>query len=267
MKKLAIIVVNFHTEEEILNLKAALDKQVTDFDWSLEVRDNNKDNIGFGAGINKAAQNVDSRYFLFLNPDTSFIEKNTLQKMVDFADSHPEIGVFTPMLIDFNGNIQWSFGRKLTLVGLIADKPLALLYKFFQSNKLIMRLLARLNVRYDLNNYHDDIDWVAGTAMFIRSDLFRKLGGFDENIFMYFEDVDLCLRIKTLGYKVAYVPSIRIKHRVGQSHSSNSSKAQMYYKSQTYFFKKHYSPVTLMVLQLLRYPYNLLNLKYILNRY
>ncbi len=267
MNKLTIIVINFHTEEEIANLKASLDEQETDFDWSFEVRDNNEDNIGFGSAINEIANRIDSKYFLFLNPDTKFLEKDTLQKMVNFADSHPKIGIFTPMLIDSQDNVQWSFGKKLTLAGLITDKPLALMYKLFQSNKFMMQLLAKLSVRYDFTNYHDDIDWVAGAAMFIQSDLFKKIGGFDKNIFMYFEDVDLCLRIKPLGYKIAYVPDLRIRHLVGQSHSSNSSKTNIYYKSQDYFFKKHYGLLTQVILRILRVPYHLLNLKYLINKY
>jgi hypothetical protein len=88
--------------------------------------------------------------------------------------------------------------------------------------------------------------------MFIRKELFEKLKGFDENFFMYFEDVDLCRRVRNLGYKILYYPEFIIKHFGGKSFDSKKEQQELYYKSQDYYFQKHFGKIKVNLLKLIR---------------
>ena len=85
-----------------------------------------------------------------------------------------------------------------------------------------------------------EVDWVTGAALFIRADLNKSLGGFDKRFFMYFEDVDLCLRAKKRGYQVFLYPEAQAVHLLGQSIKKNLDRKKLYWQSQIYFYQKHY---------------------------
>lgn len=97
-------------------------------------------------------------------------------------------------------------------------------------------------------------DWVSGAALFIRRELFQKLGGFDENFFMYYEDIDLCRRAKKIGSEVIHFPVVEIRHFGGKSFLKNSDGLQKkyFYNSQDYYFKKHFGRKTAFITRLLR---------------
>ncbi|NTV41378.1 MAG: hypothetical protein HGA61_03845, partial [Candidatus Moranbacteria bacterium] len=85
-----------------------------------------------------------------------------------------------------------------------------------------------------------NLDWVSGAAFLINADLFKEIGGFDENFFMYFEDVDLCLRLKRLGKKILLLSKSNVLHFGGRSSNNDLEKKRYYYESQDYYFKKHF---------------------------
>ncbi len=99
------------------------------------------------------------------------------------------------------------------------------------------------------------VDWVSGAAMVVRKSVFTQIGGFDENFFMYFEDIDLCWRAKQRGWQVAVYPKISLIHFVGQSAGGFKQRKKYYYQSQDYFFKKHYGQPAMYILKIFRWPY------------
>jgi len=121
--------------------------------------------------------------FFFLNPDTVLIQKRSLQKLAEYADSNPNAAVVAPRLIDKDGRYQWSANYQISLLQLIVDKPLAFIYRYLGQYGTVERLLALCSPRYEQQNTLTKIDRVKGAAMFIQADVFKQVGGFDENFF------------------------------------------------------------------------------------
>jgi GT2 family glycosyltransferase len=95
-----------------------------------------------------------------------------------------------------------------------------------------------------------ETDWVSGGFMVVRSDIFKKVKGFDEHIFMYTEDMELCYRVKKAGYKIYYVPSSTVRHE-GQGSSDRSFAVINIYKGIKYFYKKHRSSPAYILVRIL----------------
>jgi len=187
---------------------------------------NHGKNIGFGGGVNLGATYAQGEIFFLLNPDSEVLEGD-FKKIVEEFEKNKNLGVLGAGLLDENNNHQeWSAGKEKTLLNLV---------------------LANLGIKRDkkiwLSEQALSCDWVGGGAMFIRKSLFKSLQGFDENFFMYFEDVDICKRARELGYEVLYFPGFKIKHIGGGSYIESHNKANQkkhFYKSQDYYFQKFY---------------------------
>ena len=131
-----------------------------------------------------------------LNPDTEIDGENIRDVLEEFLRDG-NVGVIGGGIIDNAGEKQeWSAGRELSF------------YDLFRNNLRLSRSKAIWN-----SSRKTICDWVAGTALFIRGDLFEKLGGFDERFFMYFEDMDLCRRVRQGGKQVMFFPDFNIFHR------------------------------------------------------
>ncbi len=190
-------------------------------------------NIGFGSANNLGAKKTSGKYLLFLNPDTELSDKS-LEKMFNHMEQNKNIGVLGPKIIlkKQNRPQPWTCGKKTSLGDIIFRNTFKKPW-----NKHIT----------------SSVDWVSGTALMVRKDLFDLLGGFDEQFFMYFEDQDLCVRIKQLGKDVLFFPHAQIDHHDGKSWEDERRKKHAYYSSQDYFFKKHYGSFKTIILKLLRF--------------
>jgi len=175
-----------------------------------------EENVGFAAGNNLALKavrlgsTVIPRHILFLNPDTRVIA-DALGIMVRFLDASPTVGAAGPRLVHGDGSFQHSAFAFPGLIQLMLD--------FFP---LHPRLLdARLNGRYPRRLYEVAepfaVDHPLGAALMVRGETLAQVGGFDERFFMYCEEIDLCRRIRGLGWDVYCVPEAEIVHLVGQS--------------------------------------------------
>jgi GT2 family glycosyltransferase len=199
------------------------------------VIDNNKINKGFAKAANLGVQKARGEYLLFLNPDTAILEGD-FKKLLSNIKQQTDLGVVGLKMVLKDGSPQpYSFGKKLSLRNAI-----------FHRRDAINRVSTR-------------IDWVSGGAMVMRKSLFDKLGGFDEQFFMYFEDQDLCLRAKDLGFKVELWQDIKILHHGGKplggkSHQSRRNQLKIYYGSQSKFIKKYYGPIYTLLFRCLRFP-------------
>jgi hypothetical protein len=253
MKTLSVIIVNYKSEQFLENCLASLySKYTPDVEIIIINNDattklpeiaitfpqakiiNNQKNIGFGSAHNQGAKKAQGKYLFLLNPDTTV--QTGIEKALIFLENNPEVAIIGSNLVSLDKQTQsWIAGVSVCLsdllknnFGLIASK------KIWQSKTKI------------------EADWVSGGAMFVRKNIFEKVGGFDENFFMYFEDIDLCKRIQKLGNKIFYHPEIKIQHIGGASFSNKKEQKKEYYKSQDYFFQKHFGTNKMKLLRLIR---------------
>jgi GT2 family glycosyltransferase len=192
-----------------------------------------KENLGFGNGINLGAKSAKGEYLLFLNSDAE-IEVDVFENMVQFMQSDEKIGILGGKLVNHDGSMQRSFSNFYGL------KDIAIL--LFGREKLEMTLLGK--------DIRKEVDWVTGGCMFIRTSIFTAIQGFDPNIFMYIEDMEICYRVKKLGYKIYYFPELTVKH-LGYGSSNREFAITNIYKGLVYFYKKHKSSAELATVKAL----------------
>lgn len=158
-------------------------------------------NLGFGGGHNLVLNRIDSRYHLCVNPDV-IIGSDVVADMAHYMDAHEDIGILSPKVLGSDGNVQALPKKNPRLIYLIA-------------RRVSLRFLEKYRREYEMS-YSDgqshDIEFCSGCFMFMRTALFRQLGGFDERFFLYFEDADLTRRIRSLA-RAAYNPAFTIVHR------------------------------------------------------
>ncbi len=210
----------------------------SEFRDRIRLLENNK-NLGFGAANNQGANVDKGEYLFFLNSDTRF--KNDIFKdLADYLDSHRKVGIIAPRLVDNNKNNQpYAFGRFPTTMSAILDK-------------------LKSAPAYPVKPQTED--WVSGAAMIIRKNLFEKINGFDEGYFMYFEDIDLCRRVKASGYSIVVYPQAVIMHWGGKSIGKFRQRKLYYYRSQNYYFKKYQGWPGYWVMRIIRWPRKLISL-------
>lgn len=171
-----------------------------------------KKNLGMGGGNNLGVDSAKGSYVLILNPDT-IVLKSSIDKMLEYFKEHQEIGIIGPQLLNADLSIQYSCRRFPKLMTPIYRRTF--LGSFFKK-KLDEYLMKDFN-----HKFIKEVDWMLGACFLLRKDFFLELKGFDEkNFFMYFEDVDLCKRIKKTGKKVVYFPDAKIIH----DHARESAK-------------------------------------------
>jgi N-acetylglucosaminyl-diphospho-decaprenol L-rhamnosyltransferase len=173
-------------------------------------------NLGFGGGHNLLAAQTSAPYLLILNPDVEFICADTARRLMDALDSDPASRVVGPKLVDPTGAPQpYDHGR---LHGPRAQLALRGGHSYWRASD------ARAEVA-----------WVSGAALLVERASFEAVGGFDQNLFLYKEEEDLCLRIRRAGGRVLYEPSVRVRHHG----SVVSDRPQALRAAKAYFFAKH----------------------------
>ena len=193
-------------------------------------------NLGFGKAINQAANVATGKYFLILNPDT-IIEESTISTFVNYLDGNSTIGMVGPKIVNSDGSLQKGSKRSFPTIGVALPKLLGL-DKLFPNSKW--------SGRYNLNYLNPDeihkVDAISGSCMFIRAELFKKIGGFDERFFMFGEDLDLCYQVYQHKYEVHYLPSTHIMHYQGESvKSAPYDSLNAFYQAMILFSEKHFS--------------------------
>ncbi|HEF4775917.1 TPA: glycosyltransferase family 2 protein [Burkholderia multivorans] len=190
-------------------------------------------NVGYGRGHNLAISAVDSTYHLILNPDID-VETDALVRALDFLDAHPEVGLVTPWIGDDNGHTQHLCRRFPALLDLLVRGFLPARMRGWFAGRL-----AHYEMRDVINDH--DIVWdppiVSGCFMLFRTEVLKKLGGFDPRYFLYFEDYDLSLRTHDVA-RVAYVPSVRVIHHGGGASRKGFAHIRMFAASAFKFYNR-----------------------------
>jgi GT2 family glycosyltransferase len=167
-------------------------------------------NLGFARANNVGIREARGRYVLILNPDT-IIAEGAIDRWISWADGHSEAGAFGCRVLNPDGSYQEP------------ARPFPTIWRSWVS---VFRLgwLGRYSPLFSSNRYVDwagtterEIDWQYGCCVLFRADVLAAVGGFDEQFFYHFEEVDLCYRVREAGYTVRYLPDAVITHLGGQS--------------------------------------------------
>lgn len=197
----------------------------------------NQKNNGFGGGNNQGVSLAQGKYILFLNTD-AFLEKDSLHILVETLEKQKDVSSVGPQYRGKDGEYQQSAGYFPTFSRVIAwmwwfDK-LPLIKRFFQKPYHI----------YDHSWYKKPqyVDWLMGACILIHKSDFQAIGGFDENIFMYGEEVELYYRLNSkTGKKNYFTPATRVVHLGSAStQKANASRLILELRGIEYFYKKHY---------------------------
>ena len=202
------------------------------------------ENLGFARASNLCWQRAKSSLVLFLNSDT-VVPKGALARMVALMSEqrHANVGALGPLLKNADGSIQMSFGNMMSLSAELHQKILNAGYG---------------NGRGPLRGYVENrharertVDWVSGACLLTRRELLERIGGFDEEFFLYSEDVDLCARLRAQGARVLFTPEVEITHHRGRSAEKDRNKAFVEsQRSRLHFYAKHYGQPRLGLLKL-----------------
>src|SRR5207248_8704645 len=195
------------------------------------------------AGNNRAVPESPGRYVLFINADT-LVTDCALERLLDYADQNPDIGIIGPKLLNRDGSLQYSCRSFPNLgAGFFRNTPLG---RLFPKNRFAQDYLMQ---DWDHATVRD-VDWVSGAALIIRREALEQTGGFDEGFYMYCEDVDLCYRAHEKGWRVTYFPDSVIYHLIGRSSDQVPTRATYYFHTSMYrFYKKHYAAKTSILLR------------------
>ncbi len=260
--KLTVSIVNYNGGEYLLKCLCSLERVGGEADMEIVVVDNcsidgsiekaqkefrgvsfilNKENVGFGRAHNQVLKNLKTEYVLVLNPDVE-VGEGIISKALEYMENHPDVGALTPEVLLPDGSVDLTAHRGF-------PTPLASFKYFFLGSDDLYHLSKK-----DMGIPHE-VDAISGAFLLTRKSVLEKSGFFDEDYFMYAEDIDLCFRIKEKGYKVIYLPDLKILHHKGVSsglkkHSQEISSATVetrkrsldaFYETMKIFYRKHYS--------------------------
>lgn len=229
--KLSVIVLCWNDRKVIADCLRSIEEQTQLKDMEVIVSDNgstddsvafihdsfphvrvieNRENLGFARGNNVGIAAATGEYVLILNPDT-YVSDGALDRLIEFADRHLEAGAFGCRILNPDGSYQQSARPFPTvrgeLVAALCLRSLAYISDFFASDMYI-------GWKGDTER---PIHWQSGCCVMFRGALLRQLGGFDEQFFYHYEEVDLCRRVWDAGYRILYTPDASVTHLGGQS--------------------------------------------------
>jgi GT2 family glycosyltransferase len=194
----------------------------------------NQINKGFAAACNQGLNTADGRFILFLNSDT-IILKDSIDTLAEFLEKTPQAALCVPKLLNPDGSIQPNVYHFTTFRSILARYTI---FKYFGLFKKDRDFYKMRHFSYD---HIAEIDRPMGAAMMAKKDALEKINNFDEGFFFYFEDADLCLRLKKTGFKIYFIPDAQIVHIGGASSQSlgRHKTDMMFYRSMFYYFRKH----------------------------
>lgn len=202
----------------------------------------NAENRGFAAANNQALVSARGRHIVLLNPDTELID-NALKALVDFLDGHPEAAACGPRLVYGDRTLQRSCRHFPTLFTELMET--LFLDQAFPGNPVCGR--------YRMGGWRFDdtreVDQPYGACLMIRADVLRTVGFMDERFYMYYDEVDLCYRIRKAGWKIFFVHTATVVHHANKSSDQARLDCIRYiFRSKFLFFNKHYGSLSVAVL-------------------
>ncbi len=252
---LSVIIVNYKVPYYLHQCLCSLEKATEMIDTEIFVVDNdskdgsvdflrkkhphvffieNHENVGFSKANNMAIKRAKGDFVLLINPDT-IVSEDTILRCISFMNENQNAGA-----VGVKQN--YAYGMFAPESKRAVPKPLTALFKFtglckrFPKNKV----LGKYYLGFLDNNQINEIEILSGAFMFIRHEALNKAGMFDEDYFMYGEDIDLSYRILKAGYKNFYIPSNIIHYKGESTHKQTFTYVNNFNKSMTIFFRKHF---------------------------
>lgn len=244
--KLSVIIVNYNVRYFLQQCLYSVTQAIEEIDAQIIVVDNastdascsmvkslfpevilveNKENVGFSKANNQGVALAQGEYVCILNPDTA-LAKDTFIKALKFADSKPNLGAIGVQLFDGTGNFLPESKRNL-------PTPLVSLQKIMGNSRT-----------YYANNINPDdqgeVAILVGAFMLLKRKVYQEVGGFDEDYFMYGEDIDLSYKILKKGYKNYYLGNISVLHYKGESTTKDAAYLDRFYGAMQIFYNKHF---------------------------
>ena len=165
----------------------------------------NEENIGFAGAVNKGLREAAGNYILVLNPDIE-ASVDSIDTLRSYMEAHEDVALCAPKLVNPDGTLQYSCRTDYTFAILLYRRTV--LGRLFPDHTAIRR---HLMMDWDHADARE-VDWVLGAAFMMRRGSVAASQGMDERFFLYFEDVDLCMRLRRSGWKVVYVPDAVMVH-------------------------------------------------------
>lgn len=224
-----IIVVDNHSEDGTLEMLRS------DFpDIRLLVNDHN---TGYTKPNNQAIRESNGRYILLINPDT-LVEPNTISELANFLDTHPEVGIVGPKVLNRDGTMQKQCRRS-------EARPWDA-FCYFSGLSTIFphdRRFAGYLMTYLSEDTAHEAEAVSGSCMLIRRNVIEQIGGLDENFFAFQEDTDFCRRARLAGWKIFYNPSAQLVHFAGEGGSRVQPFRSIveWHRSYYLYYRKHFA--------------------------
>lgn len=254
---LSIIIVNYNVKEFLQNLLTSLSKAVANLSAEIIIVDNGSDdgsiemlnekfpgvtlisskiNLGFSKANNLGLKIATGKFLLLLNPDT-IVQEDTFEKLIQFFNENQDAGMVGCKILNPDGTLQLACRRSFPGPWTSFCKVSGLSSLFPKS-----KLFARYNLTYLDENQSYEVDAISGSFMMVRREVFDKIGGLDEQFFMYGEDLDWCYRVQKSGWKVYYVHNTTIIHYKGESTKRSSlDETKVFYNAMHLFVKKHFA--------------------------
>jgi GT2 family glycosyltransferase len=258
--QVAVVIVSFNTREDLLRCLGSL--AVARVPMEVVVVDNasadasveavrrefprvqvleNALNEGYSRANNRGWRATSAPLVLLLNSDSE-VRAGTVETLVEILETRQAVGVVGPRTIDSDGVVQVSSGPNLT--------PLA----EWRQRRLVRGVEARdeliLSEAARLYSAEHEPAWVSGSCLLTRREHLESVGGLDEAFFLYEEDVDLCVRIGRLGYRVLFTPAAEVLHHKGRSMMRAPERARFeYHRSHLRYYRKHNGPVRVACLR------------------
>lgn len=262
MSELSILIVTWNSRATIRDCLNSIQNTCQKLDYEVLVWDNvstddtvkiiqaespkvklfrSQKNLGFAEGNNRLIEKTNSDYILFLNPDTVIID-NSVIKMLEYLKSTSSVAALGPKLLYSDSTFQLSYAKFPNLGSEFFTK----IYQrgAYRRRSLVLKFLDKNSAKTK------EVDWVSGACLLTRKKVLQEAGKFDENFFLYFEDTDLCHRMKAKG-KIIYFPEAQVVHVVGISTKTQSLQTEYHYrKSQLYYYRLHNSRISNLILKL-----------------
>ena len=254
------ILVNYNAGNELAAALRSIQSDCAQVEWEAVVVDNassdnsaaivetfpqatlirNRANVGFGRAVNQAAAVARAPRLLLINPDCRLVS-GAMSTLRSVLDAEPSCAVVGPRIFDPDGTVQGSargdpdmltglFGRRGALRVLLPFLPVA-------RRNVVVEDAVRTGAASVV------VDWLSGACMLVRRDAFTAAGGFDERFFLYWEDADLCRRLRNRGFHVRYVPGASAVHQVGRSsQTARRSSIRAFHASAYLYYATHVAP-------------------------
>lgn len=246
--KLSVVILNYNVRYFLEQCLYSVEEAIRPFDAEIIVVDNasadgsgelmkerfphiqyiyNKENIGFSKANNQGVELAKGEYVCILNPDTA-VTNDTFIKTISYAESLDDLGALGVQLVDGTGNFLPESKRNL-------PTPRRAFLKLFGTRKTSGYYAESIEQAGT-----GPVDVLVGAFMLMKREVFRQVGGFDEDYFMYGEDIDLSYKLLNAGYRNHYLGSVSIIHYKGESTTRDSVYNRRFYGAMRIFFKKHY---------------------------